>query len=98
MKALVLAFAVLGCAADAPEPRAPGDREQVTDADRAVALARQAAATQGYEVAQYDLADVALDSDTWRVFFDHKPPGFPGGHFAAYVARDGGAVQLVPGK
>jgi len=90
MKPLVLVLALVGCAAEVR----PGQ----VDADRAVALARQAAAGRGYAVADYDLGDVTLENDRWLVFFDHKPPGYPGGHFFVYVARDGGAAELVPGK
>jgi hypothetical protein len=65
---------------------------------RALDLARQAAALEGYDPAAYVVASVEQASDgTWVVFLDHVPPGAPGRHCTVYVSPDG-STRLVHGR
>jgi hypothetical protein len=65
---------------------------------RAVDLARQAAALEGYDPAEYPVASVEQDADgTWLVFLEHVPPAAPGRHCLVYVSPDG-ATRVVHGR
>jgi hypothetical protein len=60
--------------------------------DSIIWLAKGAAADSGYDTSAYDLVSVFEDSvpsgdSVWCVFFKHKPPGFPGGHFVVNIDK-----------
>jgi hypothetical protein len=72
----------------------PGEISQA----RALDLARQAAALEGYDPAQYPVTSVEQDVDgTWVVFLEHVPPAAPGQHCLVYVSPDG-ATRVVHGR
>ena len=60
----------------------------------AVAVAQKA----GYRLDDYQSPKVSFDSKEmrWSIFFDHKPPGFPGGYISIWVDDKTGAGTLLP--
>ena len=88
---------VLAGPAGAQAPVFADDPGGVSQA-RALDVARQAAALEGYEPAVYVVASVEQQADgTWVVFFEHIPPGTPGRHCTVYVSPDG-STRLVHGR
>ena len=92
--------ALMLSACHAPPPAQPqGGISKV----RAVGIAIDTGRAGGYEPALYDLKSVDFETDAgsfqnmWRVHFELKPPGRPGGFFTVYVARDG-TPQLFYGR
>jgi len=83
--------------ADAQTPVLADDTGGVSQA-RALDLARQAAALEGYDPTVYVVASVEQQADgIWVVFLDHVPPGAPGRHCTVYVSPDG-STRLVHGR
>lgn len=105
LRTTVVVIALCACHGGRSDSRPPTQvqQEQGIDKDRAVAIAIDAGRAQGYDPALYNLASVEFATeagsfrDMWRVYFELKPPGRPGGHFTVYVARDG-TPQLFHGK
>ena len=61
-----------------------GCSPRLTEAE-VVSIARRAAEEHRTRVDDYQSPKVSLRSGEWWVFFDHKPPGYPGGHFFVRV-------------
>ena len=103
LRTTLLAITLCACANDTPDPKSPAPVEQGIDKDRAVVIATETGRTEGYDPALYNLTTVEFESkagsfqNMWRVFFELKPPGRPGGHFTVYVTRNG-TPRLVHGK
>ena len=90
----------LGAAAAAAPRTATAQLAQVAGVSQARALdiARQQAALEGYDLSEYHVASVEQDADgTWVVFFEHDAPTAPGRHCTVYVDPDGSA-RLMHGR
>lgn len=68
----------------------------MTDAE-AINLANMAAGAAGVDVSNYKEPTVTLEGTTWRLFYDLRPPGRPGGHFTVTVDPSG-QTRLIPGR
>ncbi|MBI5487376.1 MAG: hypothetical protein HY905_08590 [Deltaproteobacteria bacterium] len=82
-------------------PRAPAAQVAQSDAvaqARALDIARQQAALEGYDPAVYHVSSIEQDADgTWVVFFEHDAPAAPGQHCTVYVAPDG-TTRVMHGR
>jgi hypothetical protein len=90
----------LGAAATAAPRTAAAQLAQAAGVSQARALdiARQQAALEGYDLSLYHVASVEQDADgTWVIFFEHDPPSAPGRHCTVHVAPDGSA-RLLHGR
>ncbi len=68
--------------------------------EQAKALADEAARGKGIKLDDYVLGTAQFDSrqGDWQLFYYHKPPGFPGGHFAIYVNDETKATRFIGGR
>ncbi|HOX56393.1 MAG TPA: hypothetical protein P5205_07085 [Candidatus Paceibacterota bacterium] len=68
--------------------------------EQAKALADEAARSKGIKLENYVLSTAQFDSrkDGWQLFYNHKPPGYPGGHFAVYVNDETKATRFIGGR
>ena len=86
-------FLAVSCSARAPQ--CPS-----LEQSQAIQLAERAAEQNGYELHDYPdpKASFDLEEERWIVFFEHRPPGFPGGHFAVFIDGKTGNATLMPGE
>ena len=97
---VLLASLPLGSAVAATPRSAAAQLAQAAGVSQARALdvARQQAALEGYDLSVYHVASVEQDADgMWVVFFEHDPPAAPGQHCTVYVSADG-SVRLMHGR
>lgn len=68
--------------------------------EQAKGLAEEVASGKGIKVEDYALITAQFDArtDEWRLFFSHKPPGYPGGHFTIYVKDETKETRFVGGR
>ena len=68
--------------------------------EQAKALADEVARGKGIKLEDYVLSTAQFDSrkGLWQLFYYHKPPGFPGGHFAVYVNDETRATRFIGGR
>jgi hypothetical protein len=96
------------CASSQPSPDATTTAHPTatikdsTEAEIRV-IAEKTARDAGYDLGVYEIKDVTLErtrapNPDWVVFFEHKAPAPPGGHFTVYVDPDTKTARLVPGK
>ena len=85
----VLVLLLTGCAG---VPLAHLNQKEATQT--AVAVAQKA----GYRLDEYQSPTVVFDSKErgWRFYFDHKPPGFPGGYIRVFIDDKTGDGKLLP--
>jgi hypothetical protein len=71
----------------------------LTEAD-VIDIAQSAAVKEGYRLEDYKQPSASYDAKdkSWWVFYDHKPPGFPGGHFSVRVYDETKEAQLFHGR
>ena len=52
----------------------------------------------GNNLSEYQTPSVTFDSKEkqWSVYWDRKPPGFPGGYICIYVDDKTGDAKLIP--
>jgi len=67
---------------------------------QAIKVAKRTAETKKYRLADYLEPEIEFDSKEkkWTVFFNHKPPGYPGSHFLVWVNDKTGIATLMPGE
>jgi hypothetical protein len=65
--------------------------------EQAKALADEVARGKGIELEDYALSTAQFDSRkaVWQLFYNHKPPGYPGGHFTIYVNDETKAARFI---
>jgi len=64
------------------------------------ALADETARGKEIKLDDYVLGTAQFDArkGVWQLFYYHKPPGFPGGHFAVYVDDKTRATRFIGGR
>ena len=55
------------------------------------------AGSKGIKLDDYVLSTAQFDArkGVWQLFYYHKPPGVPGGHFTIYVNDETKATQFI---
>lgn len=86
---LVLVLLLSGCAGASSVHLTQNDVTKT-----AVVLAQKA----GYRLDEYQSPNVHFDSQgmRWSVYFEHKPPGLPGGYICVFVDDKTGDGKLIP--
>ena len=66
----------------------------------AKSVADEVAQGKGIKLADYVLTTGQFDARKkgWQFFYNHKPPGFPGGHFSVLVDDETQAAQFIGGR
>jgi hypothetical protein len=85
----VLALLLSGCVT--------GPSARLTQKD-VIQTAEAVAQKAGNKLDEYQPPKVHFDSNEmrWSVYFDHKPPGFPGGYICVFVDDKSGDGRLIP--
>ena len=68
--------------------------------EAAKGIADEVARSKGVKLEDYVLTTGQFDARMkgWQFFYTHKPPGFPGGHFAIQVDDETQAAQFIGGR
>ena len=68
--------------------------------EAARSIAEEAARARGIKLEDYVLTAGQFDArkKAWQFFYTHKPPGYPGGHFAILVDDETKATQFIGGR
>ena len=70
--------------------------------DEVIHIAEDTAKAKGYKLSDYDMTGCHYEfigkDHTWWVFFELKPPGFPGGHFLVWIDDETKKAELRGGQ
>ncbi len=63
-------------------------------------MAKEAALKDGIKVEDYVLLSTQFDArkGSWMLSYTHKPPGYPGGHFAVEINDETRQTRLWRGR
>jgi hypothetical protein len=105
---MILVTCLVGCSAGQTTekvdvtPAVSASTSATMTKEKAVAIARKSAEGE-YDLSKYELKTATYEASgglagMWRIYFEIKGKGFPGGHFTVYVNAASGQPELIPGR